>query len=48
MTTAPYFTQAAKNLAKAQNIKLFNKNDLAVLLNNLQKNNIVNKTTNNS
>ena len=48
VTTAPYFTQAAKNLAQTQNIKLFNKNDLAILLNNLQKNNFIDKTSNNN
>ncbi len=37
MTTAPYFTQAAINLAKTRNIKLYNKNDLALLLYELQK-----------
>ena len=42
ITTAPYFTQAAKNLAKTRNIKLYNKNDLAILLYKLQKDNVVN------
>lgn len=42
ITTAPYFTQAAKNLAKTRNIKLYNKNDLALLLYELQKDNDVN------
>lgn len=42
ITTAPYFTQAAKNLAKARNIKLYNKNDLTILLYKLQKDNVVN------
>ena len=37
ITTAPYFTQAAKNLAQTRNIKLYNKNDLAILLYELQK-----------
>lgn len=41
ITTAPYFTQAAKNLAKTRNIKLYNKNDLAILLYELQKDNVV-------
>ncbi len=39
VTTAPYFTQAAKNLANIRNIKLYNKNDLAILLNDLQNKN---------
>lgn len=42
ITTAPYFTQAAKNLAKTRNIKLYNKNDLTLLLYELQKDNDVN------
>lgn len=58
VTTAPYFTQAAKNMAKIRNIKLYNKNDLAILLNELQnknekscelvetKSNIINKKLN--
>lgn len=42
ITTAPYFTQASKNLAHTRNIKLYNKNDLALLLNEIQKNNELN------
>lgn len=42
ITTAPYFTQAAKNLAETRNVKLYNKNDLALLLFELQKDNDVN------
>lgn len=45
VTTAPYFTQAAKNLAKTRNVKLYNKNDLAILLYELQKDNDVNIST---
>lgn len=37
VTTAPNFTQAAKNLAKTRNVKLYNKNDLALILNQLQQ-----------
>lgn len=39
VTTAPYFTQAAKNLANTRDVKLYNKNDLALMLYNLQKEN---------
>ena len=45
ITTAPYFTQAAKNLVKARNVKLYNKNDLALLVCELQKDNDVNIST---
>lgn len=38
ITTAPYFTQAAKNLAEKRKIKLYTKNDLAIMLYELQKN----------
>ena len=37
MTTAPYFTQAAKNLASIHNVKLFNKEDLILFLNQIQE-----------
>lgn len=43
VTTAPYFTNSAKKLAKTRNIKLYNKDDLALLLYELQKNDNTNK-----
>lgn len=45
ITTAPYFTQAAKSLVKARNVKLYNKNDLALLVCELQKDSDVNIST---
>ncbi|MBQ7466676.1 MAG: restriction endonuclease [Clostridia bacterium] len=38
ITTAPYFTKAAQNLAATRNIKLYNKSGLALFLYDLQKN----------
>ena len=37
ISSAPYFTQAANKLADARNIKLYSKNDLALLLYHLQQ-----------
>ena len=46
ISTAPYFTQAAKNLAEKQNIQLYNKNDLAKWHYEVKQNNLKNRKTN--